>query len=267
MRLRKLAAVSTLALTAAGLTAVAPTANAVSPTVNLTCNALGSDFTFTGVFDTNLPTSTTYGKKSAYKLSATLTIPQDLSSLAASVLEAKYAQGDATFKVGGVDLKVALAKTPVDGSKPLALPISGNGSFAANKVGAHKIVVGNGVANVKFVKADGSVLPLDNIACTQAGALADTITVAKASTKSVAKVATKGGKGKATITVKGQNGTKATGKVAIKIGKKSFAGKVKNGKATIKVKGLKKGKNKVVVNYKGDANHKPSKKTSTVKVK
>ena len=48
-------------------------------------------------------------------------------------------------------------------------------------------------------------------------------------------------------------GPAATGKVIIKDGKKTVGkGKLKNGKVNIKVKGLKVGSHKLVVQYKGD---------------
>lgn len=59
----------------------------------------------------------------------------------------------------------------------------------------------------------------------------------------------------------------ATGKVSIKVGKKTYSAKVKNGVATIKLKGLKKGKNKLKATYGGDANFLDSKLKFTITVK
>ncbi|WP_175539577.1 substrate-binding domain-containing protein [Nocardioides exalbidus] len=71
------------------------------------------------------------------------------------------------------------------------------------------------------------------------------------------------------ITIKSSADSKASGKFTIKLGKKVVAkGKVKNGVAKVKnIKGLKKGKNKLVVAYAGSSAFKASKLKLTITIR
>ena len=275
MRLRKIAAVSSLALAASVLGTVAP-ATAQSAELNYDCKlpslegfGLGQ-LQFPTTFDTAFGSAATFGETKA--ITVKVAVPSDLSNTLANLkgtLEGTL-QGKASFGGQVVTYTAQIAKQTAVAGQPMV--VTATGKIAAAKPGATSVVAGDYTANLKAVVDLGSgPAPMDVQATCAAPAegdkTIDAVNVAKASTKSTIKVATKKGKGTATVTVKGQNGTKPGGKVTVKIGKKAFKGTVKNGVAKIKVKGLKKGKNKVTGKYTGDKFHAGSKIKGNVKVK
>lgn len=279
MRLRKLAAVSTLALAAAGLTAVtAPAANAAgSGAFVCTVPIFGTptDFEFATAGDTNLPATMAPGQAAPVTGSLTVTVPANLAELAYSALEARTADGTTNWNVSTGPSAGVIPSTPIKQTGPLVLtvPLSA-GTFKAPASGSGSVTVTGYTGQIKLKKADGTeAMTIDATCKPKAGALVlDTVAV-KAPPVVAAKTSTsvkaKGAKGKATITVK-VAGAK-TGKVKIAVKGKKKVNKtvaVKNGVAKVTLKKLKKGKYKVQASYLATPTAKAStSKTVSFKVK
>lgn len=275
MRLRKIAAVSSLALAASVLGTVAP-ATAQSAELTYACKVpalagLGlGELDFATTFDTAFGAAATYGESKG--ITVKVTVPTNLSDTLASLsgsLEGTL-KGQVSFGGQNVSYSAKIPKQTAVAGEPMV--VTATGTVAAAKPGATSVVAGDYTASLTAtvdLGAGPQTMPAEAtcIAPAAGDKTIDAVKVAKASTKAAVKVKTKKGKGTATVTVKAANGTKAGGSVKVKIGKKSFKGAVKNGVAKIKVKGLKKGKNKVSGAYSGDANHNGAKIKATVKVK
>ena len=272
MRLRKTAAVSVLALAAGSIGFIAP-ATAATDSLPYECNVpiLGKKTFNTTAAVT--PATVQFGQK--FTVGAEVTVPKDLGDTAYSLLQAREFGGNAVvnFDVSGAAKKLTLPIPSTKIVKGQDTVVKPSLKVAADKVGSATYTIGDYEAQMQIKKADGTESPF-TIPCAapaEGNKVAGTVNVTKASTTSKIKV--KGAKKKATVkvTVKGKFGTKATGKVTIKVkqGKKTktVKAKLKRGVATATVKKLKKGKIKVTSVYKGDKNHLGSKGKGAGKVK
>ncbi len=277
MKLRKTAALSTLALAATTLVATGGTATAATTSLAYACTVpiLGAN-TFDTVVDTSAPATAKVGDKIKTVTSKV--------AVSASMMGAAYNLGarsvagsaDVTIKVGGSPVTVTLPipKTQIPATGPLNLTISGPLNAVLRKAGVVKVDAGKYVAHMNIFTADGSplgILPKADVPCTPPTGVsltANTVQVAKTTTKTKVK-AKAVGKGMAKVTVK-VKGSKPGGKVKVtlkgakKVTKKA---KVKQGKAVITVKKLKKGKYKITAAYSGDKANKASKGTGKVRIK
>ncbi len=272
MRLRKTAAVSVLALAAGSIGMIAPATAATAPT-DFTCTTPIGDRTFVTTVDTDLPTSVEYGGSVSGTSTSTVEIPDDLMDLARNVLGAESADGTTTWKEGAADVVKPVPSTPIPDDGPLVLSASGPiAAMKADKVGKMAYTVASYTGAISLKNGAGAEAIAINTECTPAAApTADTVNVTKAKTKTTAKVKGKKKKAVVKVSVKATHGTKAGGKVVVKVkqGKKTTKAKgvVKNGKAKVVVKKLKKGKAKVTVAYKGDKNHAGSKGKGKTKIR
>lgn len=131
--------------------------------------------------------------------------------------------------------------------------------------GTHSVVA-------RFTPGSNSVFLASQSAATAVNVVATTpAPAAKATTKVVStfkKSYAKGARIKGTITIKESAAGSATGKVTVKLGKKTVGkGTLKKGKVTITLtKPLKKGKNKLVASYAGDSSFAASKVKLTITI-
>ncbi|KQW48865.1 hypothetical protein ASC77_09075 [Nocardioides sp. Root1257] len=192
-------------------------------------NAGSSNFTINTITTPTVGVSGT-GGPGAYNLKATVT-------------SNPTAVGTVTFSEGGKDLATGV---PIVSGQAVTAPLK----LAA---GSHSITATftPGQSNFATATSTGTV----KVAKTKA-VLSETFP-AKVKLKKAKAVAVKG-----TVTVKG-----ATGKVAIKLGKKTLKSvSLKGGKAKVVLPKLKKGAYKLTIAYAGDATHLAVTKTFTVKV-
>lgn len=247
MRLRKIAAVSSISLALAGVAVLAPTAAiAASPDNAYTCKGqlVGvmplENLPLTAVVDTNLGATSSAGLAGTGTI--TVTVPEDTAGLLYS-LGGRSIQGEATVKTTANG-----AAVPFSGKTKVAAPAKG--PLKATIKGAMKPITKLGATTIdakafslKMVvtKVDKSsfTVVLNCSAAATAVTTVDTTNAVVAKTKTALKA--KAAKGKVTLTAKVAGAT--TGKVKISVtGKKKVTKTVavKDGKAVVTLK-LKKG--------------------------
>lgn len=276
MRTVKTAALASLALGASSLALVAAPAHAASAPLAFSCAVAGTTQAVSTVIDTDAPATAEAGTSIA-NLSATMDVPEGLVTTL-NGLQVANVEGaaDVTLKVGGEarTVTVTVPRTPVPATGSMKISVTGALGAALAKAGVTKVEADKYTAKLKLTKADGTpaAVPAADLACTPPAAdlTVDSVTVTKATTTTTARAKAKK-KGKAVVKVR-VAGADATGKVVVKAKPKKgkavkAKGTVANGKATLKLKGLKKGKYKVSVTYKGDANNNASKDKTKLKVK
>jgi hypothetical protein len=258
------------ALATAGLVGVTSTsASAASASTNYTCAVpvLG-DRTFPVTVNVPLLPSTAPAgfpvPAGLLSFDSTITIPADVVALLGDSANGAKSD-DFSTAFGAVSVKAPVAwntpptTPPGPGESATYSGKGSNGAFALPEAGTYS--VGMPKTFTLTPTKDGAALPI-NVSCTSATPDSlGTITLSKQASTVKGK-APKSVKVGTVVTVKGKvtneyvktGGVAPTGKLVIKDGKKKVGkGKVgKNGKFKIKVKGLKVGKHKLVVLYKGD---------------
>jgi ABC-type phosphate transport system substrate-binding protein len=200
------------------------------------------------------------------QIATTTTVAGTSASAGALSLTATVASGSVVAD-GLVSFYLDGAATPTGTPVPLT---GGKATKALTGIaaGAHTVVA-------KFAPSSNSVFLASQSAAASVTVAATTVsppapTKATTKIKSTFKKSYKAGaKISGTIKVTESADGRAAGKFTIKLGKKVVAkGKVKNGVAKIKnIKGLKKGKNKLVVEYAGNSAFKASKLKLTITIK
>ncbi|RYB94551.1 hypothetical protein EUA93_09465 [Nocardioides oleivorans] len=212
-----------------------------------------------------VPTQDPTTNLATQQIATTTTVAGTSASAGALSLTATVASGS-TVADGLVSFFLDGAATPTGTPVPLT---GGKATKALTGIaaGAHTVVA-------KFAPSGSSVFLASQSAATPVTVAATTVTppaTTKAPTKlkSTFKKSYKAGaKVSGTIKVTESADGKAAGKFTIKLGKKVVAkGKVKNGVAKVtNIKGLKKGKNKLVVEYAGSSAFKASKLKLTITI-
>lgn len=283
--LRKVAAASAVAVATAGLSVatLAPAAQAESDQLTYTCTVpvLG-DKTFTVVADTNAPARLASGKKVRPKVTATVTIPEDVVGLIHGVLGARSVDGTAVVDtvVNGATKQVEMTvpSTEVPASGPLEIVATGTGdALRAGKAGSRITMLSGGFSSLlSFKKEDGSTALDADVPCTLdegQDATVDTIKVVKAPSKTRATVKFRKAKKVLAYKTTVRSSAKVTGKVRLVIkrnGKKVRSVKVKlnkRGVAKYNLKRVKKGKYVATAKYLGNSNAKKSSDKVKVRVK
>lgn len=250
--LKKLVATATLALAAGSLSTIAtsPAAHAESDELTYTCTVpILGDQSFTVVADTNAPASVTVGDTFTPKVTATVTIPENVRGAVYGLLDARTAEGtgQAQTLVDGVastvDLSVPTTEIPDSGS--LTVVATGTGApVEATEAGEIVLSTGDFTSHLEFKKEDGSEALTADVPCSLdegQDATVDTVTVitqACATAQDQAKDASKAlTKAKAAVTKSAKAVKKA--KKALKKAKKALK-KAKKTKKAKKIKAAKK---------------------------
>ncbi|MEO5662002.1 MAG: Ig-like domain repeat protein [Nocardioides sp.] len=195
---------------------------------------------------------------------ATTTAVVGTSAVAgAATLTATIAGGGASKPQGTVDFFLDGATTKV------ATSIVTGGKATKDLTG---LAAGGHTVVAKFVPASGSAFNASDSASAAFNVIAATpVPAAKASTKLVEKFKASYAKAasyKGKVIVKESSTSAPTGKIVVKRGKKVVGkGAIKAGKVTLKLKKLKKGKNKLTATYAGDSKFNASKLKFKITVK
>lgn len=255
-----LAAVGTSgALIAGGLAFGGSSANAddAMTTYTYNCGTPVGPYDVPVAFPTQLstlPTSATTGEAlPSFDIPTQLTVPKDLVNL----LVGAYStiSGSATSSLGfgsqGIPVKTTLPSSPLVANQDTVITATGKtGSFTPSTAGTFDVMT---------PKTMDAMLQGIAVPCTLSGAPASLgqITVAQGSTTTpppaakpvITATAPKTAKAGKSVTVKVTVKNAKTGKVTAKLGKKAFSAPLKAGKASVVVKGIKKGVNKIVVSF------------------
>jgi hypothetical protein len=259
---------ATAALAAAALVGVTGTAAQAAPVSTIyTCAlpALGNQ-TFTVTVDAAIPTTGVAGlpvPAGLLSFKSTITVPPVV--VGALGTNANGAKSDdfstafgATTAKAPVSWQTAVTPDNPDGSRTYT-GTGANAAFVLPQAGPY--VVAMPKAFTLTPTKDGAALPFTGACTTTAPAKIGDITLSKqTSTTKVkgAKTVKNGGVESLKVKVANQysktGGPVPTGKVVVKDGSKTLGkGKLKNGKVTIKVKGLTVGSHTLVVKYGGDS--------------
>jgi hypothetical protein len=264
---RVVAGGATAALAAAALVGATGTAAQAAPvSTTYSCSAAGNTFSVPVSVDIKLlPTSAPAGypvPASLLSFDSTLTVPGAAQGLIDGTVTNTGAKSD-DF---GAAFGDTVAKSPVAWTKPAAADGSGNwvytgkganGAFTLPKAGTYSV---NMPKSFTLVTTGGSA-PLTANCTSAAPAQIGTITLSKQKATIKVKATPASVKKGSAVTVKGKikneyvktGGPAVTGKVTIKDGnKKVGTATIKNGKFTMKLKGLSVGSHKLSVTYKGD---------------
>jgi hypothetical protein len=253
------------ALATAGLVGVTSTSASAAPvSTTYTCTTpLGGADVPVSVDIALLPSTAPAGfpvPAGLLSFKSTITVPPAVAGALTTVDGAK--SDDFSTSFGS-----ATAKAPVvwngavvtngDGSKTIS-GTGANGAFQLPAAGSYAVNMPKQFTLIPT--SGGAPFPVTPTCTSAAPTKIGDIVLSKQASKVKAK-APKSAKKGAVVSVKGKvtneyvktGGPEATGKLIIKDGKKKVGkGKLKNGKFTIKVKGLAVGSHKLVVTYKGD---------------
>ncbi|MBA2956311.1 hypothetical protein GON03_18385 [Nocardioides sp. MAH-18] len=283
MNLRRLsartAAAGATAALAAGALVGLGTATADAATATATYNCVQAEFSLSYNFAitiTQTPATTpTWAGQAVAKgklgtISVSASVPADAAATMASVGITGARSDD--FKLGGnVPFAVAGDFAPGAGGTATWQGTGTNPAFAAAKPGAFSATIPSKFTIITAKTGDGFKLDCSLVAGQVQASMWDT-TLAKQTTKTTAKNTTgKSGKPvKLKVTVKGNGSVATAGQVVVSSGKKAV-GKAnvnpKTGVATVTLKKLEDGKNKLTLTYKGTPSFGASKGKVTVTVK
>lgn len=274
--LRKIAALATTVVAAAGLSVVAAPAQAASGQVNYTCAVTSpipiGGLPFTATADTNAPASIQYGKSTTPTLTAKINIDSATTDLLRDLAGAEQVEGTGTLEAivrGKTTTRPAtITKTAAPASGPMTVPAKAKlAKITGTKLGNVVIAVKNFTADLKLTKKDGTPAGISDVSieCVQDADQVnkvDTIKVVQASTKTTTKLAY--ASSTKTITATATVTPKVTGKVTFTVTKNSKKFKTVTVKVNAKSQAvarfanLAKGTYKVTAKYNGSTNYKSS---------
>jgi hypothetical protein len=273
MNLRQIAVagVSTVVAAGAFVGVTTTTASAATATSDYMCTSPLGDFGPLPVtIDVPLlPPTATAGTPIAQGLlgyTGTVVVPAETAaSLGAAGVDGANAN-DFTFTVGSAQTVAAPGSyTSADDPDTDGVEFDGSGAneaFKLPKAGTYAVKLPGTFAFTPT--SGGTELGFSAICTTADPATLGTVKISKQVSTLTAKAAKAGKKFKVTATVSTQeNFNKATGKVTTKLGKKTYSGALKKGKAVISLPKAAKGK-KLTINYKGDGYVSAAKGTVTV---
>ncbi|MEO5854268.1 MAG: DUF6801 domain-containing protein [Nocardioides sp.] len=249
---RLVGAVGAVALTGGALGVVAP-AQAVTDPMTYTCTSLA--FTgakqFTMVADTDAPRRIAYGETVAPTATATITVPEDVTTSIRDVGMAKKVDGkaDVAASVDGSSRPWTLAVPQTSVPPNGALTLFGTGSageFAGTKVGTiYDVAVRDFTATLNLYNANGTPAtpPTAQVTCLLdpgQNAAVDTVKVVKDQTTPAVKLlqTRQGAKAKVKVSVTAEHGLTPKGRIKAKL--------LRNGKVLqVKLLSLREGQRKV----------------------
>ena len=275
---KRVAAVSAAGVTTALITAAPSGAQSVDLEYRCGLNGFGS-FDTSMVLDTGAPDSAFAGEPISSTLNVAITL-EDAASNVLLQLGVATIEGtaQATVHTGGADVLGDLVLSPTQVGVGTVYNLSGPLAVSGSDVGAGlTLSAGDIVVDLVFKTASGSVRLAPDGTCTlQPGqdATIDTMALSKDGTKAKVKAAdvAQGKVAKAKVSVKGEHGGAAVGKVRAVLyrGGQGFAresAKLVGGRAVLKFGMLTpKGKYKVKATYAGNADFGASRVNATFKV-
>lgn len=285
---RSLAAGASAVIAAAGLAALAPTAQAApgdEMIYDCELSLLGIQ-PFKTVATTNLPDQVERGSNTRVRFRATVKAADNIRSTAL-LLFGPEVSGTATVNVsiGGqsVTANATIPRTaiPATPDTELVLDVAGNAAWTPKGKGNQEVRLEGYEANLVFHKADNSTveLPVPCAANAETDTVIDTVRVVPPSVKNSntrvkANYKKKAKRVVANVTVKSAgNAAKGKVRVVLKKGKKNAAKPRvvklnKNGKKKLVFKNVRaKGQYRVLVNYQGNKNTKKSKRVVKFRVR
>lgn len=294
---RFLATASALAVSAAGLAALAPAATAAPVDAQFTCDvSIIKNVVFDVTVDLALPTGATQGKPADIGVAAVVTAPGTVRYSAYTSLGGRFVSGPASIqaKVGSqaVTWDASVARTAISGTfgDKLVLDVAGRSTLVPAGAGAQAVTVTGFTADLQLEKADGSTTSAEaTCRAVEPAPVLGTLQVAPAPVPAPEKPAPAPAVVASKVTAKvkvAKKSRKATVSTTVKAGKKAARGKVritvKRGKTKVKSvtvdlnrKGaakksftkLKKGRYTATVSFRGNSTTKKSSKVVRFRVK
>lgn len=282
---KRVAALATTGLVAGSFAVLSTgTAHAATGPTDYTCTVLGGEQTFQADTDTNAPAKMVVGRKSKpLNVTSTVTIPGSLAGLMHAV-GARTADGtalaDSTVAGKKITTELAVPTTEVPAEGDLVVQASGVGkALAPMKAGPLKITAGDFVSTLHLYDEAGEELAglsPQEVPCTAAPKVVDTVQVLKAGSKTTVKPSfmRKVNRLRTVSTVKANTAVKARGKVKVvvkrngkQIRQKLVKVSPKGKAAAVFAKMPKKGNFVIISRYMGSPNVKASQQRVVRKLK